>query len=409
MHINKIKEFFDIRVQQNISEEFKLYNLKTNLSRGKLIAAATLAIEIFIIISSLIFKGGVRDEKDVYYYIMYMIFVIVVAFFLIALIKMSEHPKVGLAGYFIVYSFSAFMLAWNMVISLLDGKIISYVIALMAISIIALLKPMARLIIYIAVHVVYIILLFAIESSSDSIFVAMINTTIAMVVSWLAGYIVYKSRAENFSSQSEVETQRAELEVLNSELEDLNAELNCANKKLEYLSRTDGLTGIYNRRMFDEISNSFWEECRNCSSSLAVIMIDIDHFKIFNDTYGHQKGDECLKSIVAKIKEVIPNDSVLARYGGEEFAILLENCSMSRVQELAEDIRAKVAGMKMPHENSQVKPYVTLSLGVYCASPGENTIDEFIGFADKALYKAKQNGRDRVEVLQMDKIKDLAF
>ena len=81
MHINKIKEFFDIRVQQNISEEFNLYNLKTNFSRGKLIAAATLVIEIFIIISSLIFKRGISNEKDVYYYIMYMIFVIVVAFF----------------------------------------------------------------------------------------------------------------------------------------------------------------------------------------------------------------------------------------------------------------------------------------------------------------------------------------
>ena len=399
LHINKIKEFFYIRVRQDISEEFNLYNLKTNFSRGKLVAAATLVIEILIIISSLIFKKGVRNEKDVYYYIMYMIFVVVVAFFLIALIKMSEHPKLGIAATFITYSFTAFMLAWNMVISLLDGNIVTYVIALMAISIIALLKPMARLIIYISVHVIYCIFLFIINNSSDSIFVAMINTTIAMAVSWLAGYIVYKSHAGSFSSQKEVEEQSTKLEVLNAELEDLNAELNAANKKLEYLSQTDGLTGIYNRRMFDEISNSFWEECRECRSGLAVIMIDIDHFKLFNDTYGHQKGDECLKAIVSKIKETIPSGSVLARYGGEEFAILVENGSMSGALGLAEEIRAKVSGLKIPHENSPIKPYVTLSLGVYCASPGDNTIEEFIGFADKALYKAKQGGRDRVAVL----------
>jgi diguanylate cyclase (GGDEF)-like protein len=227
----------------------------------------------------------------------------------------------------------------------------------------------------------------------------MINTTIAMAVSWLAGYIVYKSRAGNFSSQKEVEAQSAKLEALNLELEDLNAELNIANKKLEYLSQTDGLTGIYNRRMFDQISSSFWEKCRKCCGSLAVIMIDIDHFKLFNDTYGHQKGDECLKSIVAKIKELIPDGSVLARYGGEEFAILVENCSMSEALDLAENIRAKVAALKIPHENSQVKPYVTLSLGVYCASPGGDSISEFIGFADKSLYKAKEDGRDRVAVM----------
>ena len=399
MHINKIKEFFDIRVRRDISEEFSLYNLKTNLSRGKLVAAATLLIELIIIISSLIFKKGIRNEKDVYYYIMYMIFVAVVLFFFIVMIKMAQHPKLGIPACLITYSFSAFMLAWNMGISLLDGNMISYIIALMAISIIAIFKPLARFIIYISVHLTYCICLFIFEESNDLIFVAMINTTIALIVSWLAGYIVYKSHAENFSSQKEVEEQSSKLEALNTELEALNGELNTVNKKLEYLSQTDGLTGTYNRRMFDEISNSFWEECRDICSSLAVIMIDIDHFKLFNDTYGHQEGDECLKSIVSKIKEVIPQESVLARYGGEEFAILVQNCSIDDALDLAEDIRTKVARLKIPHENSQVKPYVTLSLGVYCENPGSNTIAEFIGFADKALYKAKKGGRDRVSVL----------
>ena len=269
---------------------------------------------------------------------------------------------------------------------------ISYVTALLALSVLAVLSPKFTIILYIAVEIAYCTLVLLFEQEFQSKISFIVNSIVAATVSWVAGYILYKNRADNFASQKEVQEQREELRLLNDEL-------NKANKKLEYLSQTDGLTGIYNRRMFDEISESLWEECKESSSCLAVIMIDIDQFKLFNDTYGHLMGDECLKSIVNNIKETIPDDSVIARYGGEEFAILVKNCDMNEALSIAEEIREKVAGLRIPHENSPIKPYVTLSLGVYCKNPGDGTIAEFIGYADKALYKAKEGGRNMVAVI----------
>ena len=383
-----IREFFDIKVKEDFSEEFRLHNLKENLNRGKIIAAATLVVELFVIVISLVFKKNITSGKDAYYYFMYLIFVVVVSFFLIILIKMEAKPRLGLKARLITYGFLFFMLSWNMGISVLDGQITSYIIALLAISIVAIIRPAPMLILYSSVHMIYLVLLLIFGETRNIIFASFINSTIAAVISWTASYILYKNRTKSFINEKEVEDKRAQLESL-------NLELNRANKKLEYLSQTDGLTGIYNRRMFDRISNDYWKECFEAGDYLTVIMIDIDHFKIFNDTYGHQKGDDCLKDIVSAIKSLIPEDSMLARYGGEEFAILVKNSTKGKSFYLAEQIRSKIADMNIEHKNSPVKSYVTLSLGVFCGHPKQSrTILEFISRADRALYEAKNGGRD---------------
>ena len=388
MEKKRIREFFDIKVDEGISEEFELYNLKENLNRGKMLAAVTLVVELVIIVLSLIFKKDVSSGKDAYYYFMYLTFVVVISFFLMVLIKMEADPKHGLKSRLVTYSFLFFMLIWNMGISVLDGQITTYMIALFAISIIAIIKPAPMLILYSSVHAIYLVLLLVTEKSNNVIFASAINSTVAAVISWTASYILYKNRALSFINQKEVEDKRVQLESL-------NGRLNKANKKLEYLAQTDGLTGIYNRRMFDKISNDFWKECLEAGDYLTVIMIDIDHFKIFNDTYGHQKGDDCLKDIVSAIKTIIPNDSMLARYGGEEFAILVKNTTKGKSLYLSEEIRNKIVNLNIEHKNSPVKPYVTLSLGVFCGHAKESrSILEFIARADCALYEAKEGGRN---------------
>ncbi len=389
---NKFDEFFGVRLRKSISEEFKLYNLITNLNRGMIISGITLILVILIVLSNLFVEKKLSSTMMMNYYIMYFSFIVVVGILLICILRVRRSPQVNNANKWLIRIFAGYMLTWNMGISLLDGDVISYVTALLAFSVLAVLNPKFTIILYIAVEIAYCTLVLLFEQEFQSKISFIINSIVAATVAWVAGYILYKNRADNFASQKEVQEQREELRILNEEL-------NKANKKLEYLSQTDGLTGIYNRRMFDEISESLWEECKGSSSRLAVIMIDIDHFKLFNDTYGHLKGDECLKAIVNNIKETIPDDSVIARYGGEEFAILVKNCAMSEVSGIAEEIRAKVAGLRIPHENSPVKPYVTLSLGVYCENPGEGTIAQHIGFADKALYKAKADGRNMVAFL----------
>ncbi|MBN1907421.1 MAG: diguanylate cyclase [Deltaproteobacteria bacterium] len=168
--------------------------------------------------------------------------------------------------------------------------------------------------------------------------------------------------------------------------------------ELEKLSSIDGLTGINNRRIFDETLVHEWKRIgRQKQIFLSAIMCDVDFFKMYNDHYGHQKGDECLRRIAEAIKSVLKRPSdFLARYGGEEFVVLLPNTSPEGAQLVAEDIRKKVHGLKIRHEKSRIDEYVTLSLGVSTIIPGQDaTAIDLIKAADQALYECKDKGRNR--------------
>lgn len=203
----------------------------------------------------------------------------------------------------------------------------------------------------------------------------------------------YKNRAEDFVNRKKLKETTNELKRLNKELEE-------ANHKLEILSQTDGLTGIYNRSMFDKILKKEWKRCKKHQKPIALIMIDIDFFKSFNDNYGHQAGDICLKQVAEVLSECTErmNDFVV-RYGGEEFAIILLDMDKESALELAHKMRNSVENMNIQHDYSSVSDYVTISLGVYAVVPDEKlTIEEFIRNADMALYKAKNTNRNRVVV-----------
>jgi diguanylate cyclase (GGDEF)-like protein len=160
----------------------------------------------------------------------------------------------------------------------------------------------------------------------------------------------------------------------------------------------DGLTGVANRRRFDETLENEWRRCQRSRSSLALIMIDIDHFKRYNDCYGHQAGDACLQRVGALLKEAFgrPHDLV-ARYGGEEFACLMPECGQEGAAVKAEELRASITRLALPHEDSPTAPFVTLSLGLAACVP-KSAIKPacLIAAADAALYEAKKTGRNRV-------------
>jgi diguanylate cyclase (GGDEF)-like protein/PAS domain S-box-containing protein len=173
-----------------------------------------------------------------------------------------------------------------------------------------------------------------------------------------------------------------------------------ANKKLEQLAYLDGLTQIANRRIFDEKLDNEWIRARRSRRPLSLILCDIDFFKRYNDYYGHQMGDECLKAVAASINNCVhrPADLV-ARYGGEEFGILLPDTDSNGACELAETIRKAVQGINMEHKRSEVCDSITLSLGVATDFPSSNgnSAVELLKSADKALYGAKESGRNRVK------------
>ena len=167
------------------------------------------------------------------------------------------------------------------------------------------------------------------------------------------------------------------------------------NQSQKNLAFTDGLTQIANRRFFDRYLDQQWWRHKKDKSDLGLILCDVDFFKVYNDTYGHQAGDDCLKQVAKAIRESVRHSDMPARYGGEEFVVILPNTDPHGAILVAEKIRFRLQEMQIPHQNSRVSSHVTISCGIAsvkttdAASP-----EELIANADRALYQAKENGRD---------------
>lgn len=166
---------------------------------------------------------------------------------------------------------------------------------------------------------------------------------------------------------------------------------------LRSLAFLDGLTTLYNRRFFDHQLEMEWSRSVRQASSLAVILLDVDFFKRYNDHYGHQAGDDCLKEIASILKGSLRRKTdIAARYGGEEFICLLPETTQENAMEIAEKISKRLLERALPHANSDVSQFVTLSMGVASSIGGELEAAHLIALADQRLYTAKNAGRARV-------------
>ncbi|WPL18732.1 Bacteriophytochrome cph2 [Thiorhodovibrio winogradskyi] len=166
---------------------------------------------------------------------------------------------------------------------------------------------------------------------------------------------------------------------------------------LEELALIDGLTYIPNRRRFDQLLEQEWLRARREQHWLALVMLDVDHFKAYNDNYGHGAGDDCLREVANAIKNSLqrPGDAI-ARYGGEEFVLLLPNTDQAGARATAERARAAVFTRNLPHAHSDTADRVTVSLGVAATQPDSNKPNALLKAADNALYEAKRSGRNRL-------------
>jgi diguanylate cyclase (GGDEF)-like protein len=167
---------------------------------------------------------------------------------------------------------------------------------------------------------------------------------------------------------------------------------------LNNIAERDGLSGLYNRRMFDTLANRLWQQAQREQQPLQVILVDVDHFKLFNDHYGHQAGDHCIRQVAAIIARAAKRPlDFCARYGGEEFALVLYAPSGVDPSALAEQIRRETLALAIPHSHSAAATVVTVSVGSAIAAPGtKRSLAGLIQAADEALYRAKQSGRNRV-------------
>ena len=174
----------------------------------------------------------------------------------------------------------------------------------------------------------------------------------------------------------------------------IKRELAKANSELQKRIHIDGLTGVRNRVGFDDAMRRHWLQAKRDKSDLALIVLDVDHFKQYNDNYGHTGGDEILKKVADALehKAKRPLD-VVARYGGEEFAVLLPNTNAPGAEKVAADMVQIIEGLEIPHAYSQTKDILTVSVG-YAVASHAKTVEELFEQADKAMYKAKHSGRN---------------
>jgi diguanylate cyclase (GGDEF)-like protein len=194
--------------------------------------------------------------------------------------------------------------------------------------------------------------------------------------------------------QLEEKTRQLDAKVL--ELEVLHKELEEKNEKLELLSSLDGLTGLFNRRYFDDNLLKEWKQASRDNTPLSLLIVDIDYFKNYNDCYGHLEGDICLRKVAQALYEALlrPTD-IVARYGGEEFTAILPNTGSDGAIKVAQRMMDHVVQLDIVHKESSVAEMVTVSIGASSVFPtGKLAVTSLLNRADKALYEAKEQGRN---------------
>lgn len=202
------------------------------------------------------------------------------------------------------------------------------------------------------------------------------------------GYLLLRNIGQNIRDQRELAQVREQLTAM--------------NRTLQTLALVDSLTGLANRRQFDLYLDRSFDRSRKLRTPLALLMIDVDSFKRFNDTYGHQAGDDCLRRVGEALQQ-LPHraDDLIARYGGEEFAVILSGSNLEEALRFAQAAIEAVVAMQIAHENSDSDvSVVSVSVGIHVMQSGlsEESRQMLVGLADKALYLAKASGRNRLEV-----------
>lgn len=195
----------------------------------------------------------------------------------------------------------------------------------------------------------------------------------------------------------DLEQRNLALQATTKVMENILRELNVTNEKLRVLSMLDELTGVPNRRSLDDYLAREWGYAMRRREPLTLLMIDVDFFKLYNDTYGHQTGDDCLQKVAGILNDTTTRSGdLIARYGGEEFVVALRNTDSLGGQEVAECLRQRVEDLRIPHHGSEISPYVTISLGIATMVPEpQYSHKALLEAADQALYQAKDNGRNQ--------------
>ena len=398
-----IKKNFILSMSDRDKAEFTISINRINTARAKITSTIFIVMEfMMLIIHYITNKENLFRTPYIYYGSMYILMLTVMIAFLIIYTRLgTDVPKnisrIRRTGVF----FICFILAWCARISLLDqlsnGQVIVYVVAVIAIAITPFFEPVVLFLVYFTIHSLFLISMPYFQESSRLIFANSINSSTFVIMSWAISFMRYKKQAEDFINKKIILEKNKELRMINMQLQE-------ANQKLEKMSRTDGLTGIINRLYFEVKIKDEWDRCKRDSAPLSLIMVDIDFFKGYNDKYGHQAGDSCIKLIANVLTLYVKHPSdIVARYGGDEFMVLLPNTDKEDAINLAKQMRIAVEDKSIQHSYSSVSEHVTISLGINTTIPSDqSSIDEFIRNTDKALYMAKERRNCSVFFIQQE-------
>jgi diguanylate cyclase (GGDEF)-like protein len=223
-----------------------------------------------------------------------------------------------------------------------------------------------------------------------------------VAVNMLSKQLIFMPLEQLISSLARLKENNKE-RIYGLERDDELGELSNTIQDLFTKANHDALTGIYNRRFMEDNLQTILKFLSRSGGLLSVLMIDIDYFKYYNDTYGHEKGDFCLKAVAqALVSSVARTSDFVARYGGEEFVAVLPNTDQAGARLMAQKILANVRKLSIPHASSIAAPYITVSVGATsCQVTHTQSWEEYVNLADEALYMSKQSGRDRYTYLDL--------
>lgn len=332
-------------------------------------------------------EGGLGTAARRVYFTMYLLLFLATAVAAgVLFFGRKEGEKANRRIISLSVAYAVFISAWGLGITLYDQRatenVTVYVSIILSVAVLIYLKPWQALAIFGGCQIALLALLHTFQSAPVSNTGNYVNTTVIAVMAFLIAASRYRGKMRDYQNRVTITRQAGEIQRM--------------NQSLSVQVFTDGLTQMYNRRYLEDLLPQRWEQARERQEPVGILMIDIDDFKRYNDTCGHQAGDDCIRRIAAVICSCTdPEQDCLIRYGGEEFLAVLFGSDGAAVKEAGERIRAGVEASRIPREKHSGGGVVTISAGA-CSATGDVPAAELIGRADSALYQAKARGKNQV-------------
>lgn len=371
---NTIWKALEVGIKKEYKDDFYKEIIHTNNFRCIIVLMLLCIIDIIWMILNF---SNINTD----YYLSLLMFILEVAGIL-ALFFAKNKRYIGA----IHLSIIAMCLIWAQYVNFSNyeytGNFIPYLIALLGLASIACLKPKHSIILFSVNQLVFLIINSILIKDIPTLVNVCLNSTIGVIFACIFSIFNFKSKLRLFLNKK------------------LVVELNLANEKLKEYVHKDVGTGINNKLAFNEKLEEEWEKAKQLRESISLIMLDIDFFKKYNDTYGHSKGDTCLMEVAQCISRNTTQATGFAgRYGGEEFVVILSHTDKDEAMLVAEKIREAVDILNIPHKGrTDGKLNVTVSMGLAAMVPDKkDTSNQLIEYADRALYAAKAKGRNKVE------------